>query len=90
MCRERWLGIGITYAGNFPLNTYGTGGVYLNWFSETGITFGKGNGGLVAAFLNNENDGTGNGNPQLTLDKNGTMATKTIYRMSNSGTITLG
>ena len=64
---ERLLSVAITYAGYFRLDTYGTGEVYLNWFSKTGVTIGKCNGRLVAAFLNNKNAGTGNGNLQSML-----------------------
>ena len=51
---ERLLSVAITYAGYFRLDTYGTGEVYLYWFSKTGVTIGKCNGRLVAAFLNNK------------------------------------
>ncbi len=41
--------------GNFHLDTYGDGGIYLNWFAGTGVVIGNGAGGSVAVFSNSGN-----------------------------------
>ena len=39
--------------GNFHLDTYGGGGIFLNWFSGSGLNIGNGAGGPVCSFYNN-------------------------------------
>jgi hypothetical protein len=41
--------------GNFHLDTYGDGGIFLNWFSGTGVVIGNGASGFSATFSNNGN-----------------------------------
>lgn len=60
-------------SGNFHLDTYEVGGMYLNWFAGGAVTIGNGNSGTVARFNSNGNTGLGTENPMQRLDVNGRM-----------------
>jgi hypothetical protein len=57
--------------GNLHIDTYGTGSIFLNWFSGGGIIIGNGAAGFVAAFTNAGNLGIGNNTPDTKLVING-------------------
>lgn len=53
--------------GNFHLDTYGTGGLFLNYFSGTNTHIGNGASGYVASFLASGDVGIGATNPGAKL-----------------------
>ncbi len=64
--------------GNFHIDTYGTGGLFLNYFSGTNTYIGNGANGINVAFLNNGNVGIGTSAPGYKLDVCGTIRAKEV------------
>jgi trimeric autotransporter adhesin len=73
--------------GNFHLDTYGTGGMYLNWFKGNGVVIGNGAGTLIAAqFFTNGNltiAGTLTQNSDARLKKNITPIQNSLATLQN-------
>lgn len=65
-------------SGNFHLDTYGTGGIYLNYFSGTGTYICNGTNGVVASFLQNGNVGIGTNPTTYKLEVCGTIRAKEV------------